>query len=171
MRSILLACLALAACTPGPAAPPTTGFYVAPTNEIRTANYEGPTPAEIAGARTITTPELQALMQSSHPVLIDVLDGVNTSIPGAVLLNGAGMGTSLGDGVQPRLAAKLAALTNRDPTRPLVFFCLSQTCWLSHNAVVRAVAAGYRKVYWFRGGRNAWLEAGLPLTPAQTERW
>jgi rhodanese-related sulfurtransferase len=46
-----------------------------------------------------------------------------------------------------------------------VLFCLSKTCWLSHNAAVRAVALGYRKVFWCRGGREAWVAAGLAMEP------
>lgn len=188
MRPLLLACLLLSACAPGALGPdgtqPTGAFVgaspgrdappfgVPPTNEIRTSDYEGPTPGVAEGARTVSTPELQALMASSpKPVLIDVLDGVSTSIPGATLLVGAGQGSSLGDGVQRRLTAKLASLTRGDRSRAVVFFCLSQTCWLSHNAVVRAVAAGYRNVLWYRGGRNAWLEAGLPLAPVRPASW
>lgn len=178
----LLACLVLSSCAPvapGPSSPVAVvsdaeamSYRVAPTNEIRTSSYEGPTPTEAEGARVIDTAGLRSLMASSpRPVLIDVLDGVSTSLPGAVLLTGAGMGSSLGDGVQRRLAAKLASLTRGDRSRPVVFFCLSQTCWLSHNAVVRAVALGYRSVFWYRGGRNAWLEAGLPLAPVRSAAW
>lgn len=172
MRRIpLLACLLVASCAqPGPdgitppslagAAPPAR---VAPTDEIRTTNYEGLTPTEIAGGRVISTEELQQLMRSSRPVLVDVLDNTRTTIPGAVLLTGAGMGTSTRDGLQRRFARKLASLTGGDLDRPVVVFCLSQTCWLSHNTAVRAIAAGHRNVLWYRGGHNAWLEAGLPV--------
>jgi rhodanese-related sulfurtransferase len=40
-------------------------------------------------------------------------------------------------------------------------------CWLSRNATVRTVALGYSQVYWYRGGRNAWIAAGLPLQPVR----
>lgn len=150
----------------------TVSSRVPPTNEIRTGSYEAPTPGAVAGARTIATSELVSLMAASPPpVLIDVLDGVSTSLPGATLLAGAGEGTGLDDGVQRRLAVKLATLTRDDRTRPVILFCLSQTCWLSHNAAVRAVAAGYTNVLWYRGGRGAWLEAGLPLMPVRPAPW
>ena len=86
-------------------------------------------------------------------------------------MSGAGQGTGLGDDVQRRFRVKLASLTRGDRSRPMVIYCLSPTCWLSHNAVVRAVSAGYTTVYWYRGGRNAWLEAGLPLAPVQLASW
>ena len=169
---LLLGLLVLVACTPGASNTDTASFRVPPTNEIRIGSYEAPTPSEVSGARTVSTSELRSLLAAPPPpVLIDVLDGVDASIPGAMLLAGAGQGTGLNDDVQRRLGVKLAALTRNDRTRPVVFFCLSHTCWLSHNAAVRAVAAGYTNVLWYRGGRTAWLEAGLPLTPVRPASW
>ncbi|MFZ4122564.1 MAG: rhodanese-like domain-containing protein [Caulobacterales bacterium] len=36
-------------------------------------------------------------------------------------------------------------------------------CWESYNAVLRAQAAGFTRVYWYRGGLRSWEEAQLPL--------
>ena len=144
-------------------------FGVAPTTAIRTSSFEAPTPLTIAGATTITTPQLQQMLAAAKPpVLIDVLGGdVTLSLPGAIWLRGGGLGTSIRDDLQPQLAAKLAMLTGNDKTRSIVVFCLSRTCWLSHNTAVRAVALGYTSVFWYRGGRNAWRAAGLPLLPVK----
>src|SRR5262249_16667725 len=49
---------------------------------------------------------------------------------------------------------------------PLVFFCHSSKCWLSYNAALRAIGAGYTNVLWYRGGIAAWKAAGLPLVKA-----
>jgi PQQ-dependent catabolism-associated CXXCW motif protein len=145
----------------------TADFGVASTSAIHTGQMEEPTPLRIAGARTITTVQLRDMMLASpSPVLVDVLDGNQTeSLPGAVWLRGAGHGNGLHDWVQRQLETRLAALTGGDKAKPIVFFCLSKTCWLSHNATVRAVAAGYTSVYWYRGGRDAWKAAGLAMEP------
>ena len=146
----------------------TKEYGIAPgSSTIRTDNFEAPTPTKIVGADTITTPELRNLMASaSPPVLIDVLGGKpTTSLPGAVWWTWAGLGSSLRDDTETRLATALAKATAGDKKKAIVFFCLSKTCWLSHNAALRAVALGYTNVYWYRGGRNAWTSAGLPLTP------
>jgi len=145
----------------------TQDFGIPPTNTIRTGNYDAPTPTQIAGASVITTPQLRDMLVSQKStVLIDVLGGNQTvSLPGAVWLRGAGLGTSFNDAVQQRLAARLAELTGGDKTRPVVFFCLSRTCWLSHNAALRAVASGYSNVRWYRGGRRAWEAAELAMEP------
>ena len=59
---------------------------------------------------------------------------------------------------------RLSELAGGNKARAIVFFCLSKTCWLSHNAAVRAVALGY-DVYLYCGGRNAWQAAGLAMEP------
>ncbi len=39
-------------------------------------------------------------------------------------------------------------------------------CWGSYNAALRAIRLGYTNVHWFRGGVEAWQQAGLPLRDA-----
>jgi PQQ-dependent catabolism-associated CXXCW motif protein len=142
-------------------------YGMAPVNAIRTGGYEGPTPLTIAGARTITTGQLQAMASSGRPpVLLDVLEGTQTiSLPGTVWSPGSGKGNSLDDGLQQSVARLLERVTGGNKAAAVVVFCLSKTCWLSHNAALRAVALGYSNVYWYRGGRNAWQAAGLQMAP------
>lgn len=139
-------------------------FGVAAAADLRLAEVHAPTPREIPGARVILTRELQERLRGAperRPLLFDVLGGGNhESIPGAVWLPGAGRGESLGDALQARLARTLKSATRGDATRPMVFFCQGNHCWLSYNAALRAAALGYREVYWYRGGLEAWLAAG-----------
>jgi PQQ-dependent catabolism-associated CXXCW motif protein len=139
-------------------------YGIAPTSQIHGTPYDSPTPQVIDGAKTITTPQLRTLMLSAQPpILIDVIGGNQTfSLPGATWARGAGLA---GRNAEAKLAADLTALTGSDKTKSIVFFCLSKTCWLSHNAAVGAVALGYTNVYWYRGGRDAWIAAGLPTAP------
>src|SRR3974390_3035305 len=46
---------------------------------------------------------------------------------------------------------------------PIIFQCNGPECWKSYKATVTAVNAGYRNVYWFRGGYPEWRLAGYPL--------
>ena len=139
-------------------------YGLAPTSRIRIGNYEAPTPTAIHGAKTIMTPELRDMMTGPNPpLLIYVLDVDQTvSLPGAIWLPGTGLGNR---NAQQELASDLTKLTGGDKLKAIVFFCLSETCWLSHNAAVRAVNLGYTRVYWYRGGRNAWKAAGLQMKP------
>ena len=54
-------------------------------------------------------------------------------------------------------------VTGGKKSRPLAFYCVNSQCWLSYNASLRAVALGYTRVLWYRGGVEAWRAAGLPL--------
>jgi len=149
---------------------------VAPTSQLRQLPYSAPTPRMAPGVATIATQGLQALLEGEParaPVLIDVASGDgHRTLPGAYWLPGAGRGANFIDELQSSLAALLEKLTDGDKQRPVVFFCVNTQCWLSYNAALRAAAAGYAKVYWYRGGIEAWRAAGLPLvqmSPARTQ--
>lgn len=145
---------------------------IAPTNRLHLQPYHGPTPLQIPGAQVVRTRQLQAMLAGpGAPVLIDVLaEDAHVTLPGAVWLSGAGRGTNLLDPVQSLLMRLLAQLTGGDKARPVVFFCASSQCWLSYNAALRAVAAGYSRVYWYRGGVESWTAAGLPTARTSVRR-
>ena len=44
----------------------------------------------------------------------------------------------------------------------IVFYCNAGACWKGYKAAVVAVKAGYKKVYWFRGGMPEWREKVYP---------
>jgi rhodanese-related sulfurtransferase len=52
-----------------------------------------------------------------------------------------------------------------DLDRPIVTFATNINRWQSRNLALRLIALGYRHVYWYRGGWEAWDAAGLPKTP------
>ena len=145
---------------------------VAPTNRLRQQPHHAPTPREIPGAQVVRTRELQAMLASANPpVVIDVLsEEGHLTLAGALWLSGAGRGTNFMDPVQSVLVQLLGQVTGGDKARPMVFFCASSQCWLSYNAALRAAAAGYTKVYWYRGGIDAWVEAGLPTARTALRR-
>ena len=165
MRALLIV---LAACLAAPAsANEDVDYGLAPVATLRTTDFHAPTPREIPGAKTIGTNALRDSLQAQpQPLLFDVLGGeVHASLPGAIWLPGAGRGQSFTDTVQARFAQVLGALTKGDRKRPRVFFCQGPQCWLSYNAALRAVALGYEAVYWYRGGIEAWIEAGGQVVP------
>jgi PQQ-dependent catabolism-associated CXXCW motif protein len=141
-------------------------FGVAPQAWLQ-ANVGSPTPTSIpAPARVVTTPELIRALNSASPtpfLLIDVLDGApHATIRGAVRMPVAGHGGSFSDANQQAVVAQLAQVTGGKRDTPLVFFCLGPICWESYNAALRARQAGYQRVYWYRGGLEAWMAAGQP---------
>jgi PQQ-dependent catabolism-associated CXXCW motif protein len=164
----LLAAAVLAAASGGAGADEDADHGVAPTRELRLADYSAPTPRELPGAKTIGTAQLAAWLERDapmRPLLFDVIGDPHRSIPGAIWLPGAGRGRSLDDPLQARLAEVLARLTSGDTRRPMVFVCANAHCWLSYNAALRATVLGYREVYWYRGGLQAWIASSGRLAP------
>ena len=95
---------------------------------------------------------------------INVLFGDNqvVSIPGSIWLPAAGQGGTFDDNIQTQLASMLQNITDNDPARRIVAFCLDANCWLSYNAALRFHNLGYHNLYWYRGGIDAWKKANLP---------
>jgi len=145
---------------------------VPPQSALRLAPYSAPTPLAIPGARTVRTDELRRLLaEDGKPLLIDVAAGEgHLTLAGAQWWPGIGHGANFADAVQVEFAAHLDRATRREKAAPLAFFCVSPHCWLSYNASLRAVALGYTRVLWFRGGVEAWRSAGLPLARVR-EPW
>jgi PQQ-dependent catabolism-associated CXXCW motif protein len=108
--------------------------------------------------RTITTGELAADMRAGRPfLLVDVLAAPHQGLPGARRYPGVGLPDPSADAVQ-----LLDKDTRGDKAYPVVFYCEGPQCWESYNAALRARDGGYTNVYWYRGGLEAWAQAGLP---------
>jgi PQQ-dependent catabolism-associated CXXCW motif protein len=145
---------------------------VAPTAQLRTRGYHGPTPRQIPGGKVVTTGELSAMRdRNPAPFLIDVLGGnVHRTIAGAFWMIGAGAG-DMSPEEEKRFAAAIAGFAGGDKSRPLVFFCVDAECWLSYNAALRAIALGYTHVMWYRGGIAAWRQSGSPMAQSDPFFW
>ncbi|MDN4543846.1 PQQ-dependent catabolism-associated CXXCW motif protein [Pseudomonas sp. C32] len=141
--------------------------------------YRSPTPQKLQGATIVDTPALQALLsQNPRPVLIDVYrrqwlngqfieDQPHENLPGSHWLANTGDGDLTPDW-QAYFARHLKTLTAGNLAQPLIFYCRSD-CWLSWNAIKRAATMGYKTLYWYRDGLDAWQAANLPVSLAQPE--
>ena len=143
-----------------------TDTGVAPKNTLE-SNVGTPTPVSIPGGQRVTTVQLHSALGSDRSILlIDVLgDAHQSTIQGAQYLPAAGLPGSFNDTAQTQTADALENLTGGDRDRTLVFFCAGSACWESYNAVLRARAAGYTRLYWYRGGLASWRAASLPMQP------
>ncbi len=141
-------------------------FGVPPTPYLRPGQFHAPTPTAVPGANTLSTEALaQAVNGGVRLILIDVLGG-QYSLPGAQMAPAMASPGSFSDQIQRQTVTWLGQISGGDSAIPIVIFCSGPECWLSYNAALRAVAAGYTNVYWYRGGLDAWQMAGLPLRPA-----
>jgi rhodanese-related sulfurtransferase len=50
-----------------------------------------------------------------------------------------------------------------DKAGALIFSCNGAECWKSYKAIHAAIKAGFKTVYWFRGGFPEWKAKGLPI--------
>lgn len=148
----------------------TTGAKIAEPPTIWTGPMQSETPATLSGAQVIDA-EAVGRLKDQGAILLDVAAPtpkpeklsqnapwmpVHMSIPGAIWLASAGAG-NLSPELQDRFGARIAALSGGDRNKPVVVFCHLK-CWGSWNAGKRLVQLGYRKVFWFPGGVEAWQE-------------
>ena len=143
-------------------------YGVQPTRQLH-GQMHGPTPASIPGGQVITTQGLVQLAQSNQVpfIVFDTLGGPE-ALPGAVPAVWASQPGSFSDQVQRQLVQTLQQRTGGRKEIPLVFYCASDQCWMSYNAALRAINAGYTNVLWYRGGIAAWKAAGLPTQQGHT---
>jgi hypothetical protein len=113
---------------------------------------------------------LATLLEQRKPLVLDPVRW-GPSIPGAVGLWGAGIGGSVSDQFQERLAWKVKQLTGGDMNMPIVSMGFNAERFQGRNLALRLVAMGYTDVYWYRGGREAWEVAGLPQTELVMQDW
>jgi PQQ-dependent catabolism-associated CXXCW motif protein len=138
-------------------------FGVPPPKQLHGGAMHGPTPASIPGGQVITTKGLVALVQGRQAphILVDVL-GQPEMLPNAVPAAWLAQPGSFNDAVQQQAGQALGQWTQGRKDVALIFYCQSRECWMSYNAALRAIHAGYTNVLWYRGGIEAWKFAGLP---------
>jgi PQQ-dependent catabolism-associated CXXCW motif protein len=143
-------------------------YGVAPTQQLHAGQMHAPTPTSIPGGQVITTKGLVELMRGGQaPVLVlDILGGAE-AIQGAQLAVPAAQAGAFNDQTQQQFGQYLQQATNGNKQYPIVTYCLSTQCWMSYNAALRAINLGYTNVLWYRGGIEAWQQAGLPTQRAQ----
>ena len=144
----------------------------------RMSDYRTPVPETLRGAIVVDAQQLHALIQREpDAVPIDVLPAMRKppdlppdrlwrpppryNLPGSVWLPNVGDG-DISPVFEKYFVENLDRLTAKDKRRPLVFYCLAD-CWMSWNSAKRAMALGYRNVYWFPGGTDEWELYDYPL--------
>ncbi len=119
---------------------------------------EGSTPLTTPGAATVTTHQLVNAL-ANHVNEVTLVDAAgcddHPSIPGARCLD------------PQEDAAQALSRAGVDAGAPVVFFCHGPTCAWSSTMATRAGAAGWRNVFWYRGGMSAWNEAEGPAMAPQ----
>jgi PQQ-dependent catabolism-associated CXXCW motif protein len=148
-----------------------------------TGSAQAPVPQSIAGGAVIHTAALRALLRTARPILVDVAAAPrkpsalapgalwmplgHRDIPGSLWIPDAGLGV-VSDRLDAFFRSTLRQATHGDPNAAIVVYC-HHACWLSWNASKRAIADGYRNVFWYPDGVEGWSGAGLPVAAAHAE--
>ncbi|MCD6076877.1 MAG: hypothetical protein K0R89_815 [Ramlibacter sp.] len=128
------------------------------------------TPRALPGATVVDAPKVAQLLQAGA-TYVDTRTEVEFKagqVPGAILVpyheksaKDADFDAALDQFDVGRLGA--------DRNAELVFACNGPECWKSFKASQAAVKAGYRKVYWFRGGFPEWRSSGMKFDAAAAQ--
>jgi rhodanese-related sulfurtransferase len=126
------------------------------------------TPKALPGATVVNLEAMKALV-AHGAVLVDTRiesEYKDKHIPGALWLPYGEK--SLKDVAFDPHADSFPGLARLSPDRNIVFQCNGPECWKSYKASRTALAAGYKHVYWFRGGMPEWEMAGERTESTQT---
>lgn len=121
------------------------------------------TPTVLPGAKLVSAPEVRDLMAKGVPVY-DVRieeEYQNGHLPGAISVPYK-EGSAKEVGFDPADDQFALNKLPKDKNAPLIMYCDGTICWKSYKSASMAIQAGWKNIYWFRGGFPEWREAGLP---------
>ena len=146
--------------------------YGVPSDDRLHGDLVGLTPTTAPRVTTIRTTELETLLAERNALVVDtMLYSWGHSIPGAVGLAGSGRGGELSGPMTERLGRILQEMTEGDLSAPIVAMGWNSERFDGRNLALRMASLGYKQVYWFRGGREAWEVAGLPEADLAPQDW
>jgi len=122
------------------------------------------TPLQLPGAMVVTAEKAQTLM-GQGAILIDARvahEFAGEHIRGAISLPYKEKSRKHVD-YNARLDSFDVSRLPADKNAAIIFYCNAGECWKSYKASRAAVKAGYRRVYWLRGGIPEWKAKGLPV--------
>lgn len=124
------------------------------------------TPTSLPGAEVVDAQQVRELL-AKGAVIVDTRsekEFTTKRIPQAILASY--VEKSLKDVAFDPNVDNFKALHRLDKALPTIFACNGPECWKSYKASKAAIALGFKKVYWFRGGLPAWEAAGYAIAPA-----
>ena len=122
------------------------------------------TPRVLDGAKIITAEEADALMKRGVPIYDTRVKAEydEKHIKGARSLPYGEKSHKEVDFDAAQDKFNMAGLP-QDKNAPVILACNGAECWKSYKSSVAAVKAGYKQVYWFRGGFPEWKAKGYPV--------
>ena len=118
------------------------------------------TPTSLPGATVVSAAEVKQLV-AQGAVVVDTRTEKEYKlkhIPSAVFV--PYHEKSLKDVVYDAVLDDFGGIKTLNPKTPTVFHCNGAECWKSYKASRAAIAGGFAKVYWYRGGMPDWEASG-----------
>jgi rhodanese-related sulfurtransferase/ABC-type phosphate/phosphonate transport system substrate-binding protein len=128
------------------------------------------TPRALPGATVVDAPRVAQLLQAGA-TYVDTRTEVEFKagqVPGAILVPYHEKSAKDADFDASHDKFEVEKL-GPDKNAELIFACNGAECWKSFKATQAAMKAGYRKVYWFRGGFPEWRSSGMKFDVAATQ--
>ena len=122
------------------------------------------TPASLAGV-TLVTAEQAKKMVDSGVAIVDARvanEYAEAHVKGAISVPYKEKSAKAVDFNPKEDSFDLSKLPT-DKNASLIFYCNAGECWKSYKASKAAVEAGWKKVYWMRGGFPEWKAKGYPV--------
>lgn len=115
-------------------------------------------PQEVAGTVKVSAEEVFSLFEGTPGLVI--IDSRLADGPSA----GRSQGFIEGSVSLPDTQTDCPSLARVIPKKdtPALFYCNGPKCGRSAKAIDVARKCGYRRLYWFRGGFEEWMEKGYP---------
>jgi rhodanese-related sulfurtransferase len=131
---------------------------------VASVAWAGDAPSSLSGATTVAADRVKQMMDKGTPVF-DVRvanEYAEAHVKGAKSVPYKEKSAKAADFDGSQDSFDLAKLPS-DKSAPVVFYCNGPECWKSYKASKTAVQAGYRQVFWFRGGMPEWKHQGFPV--------
>lgn len=115
-------------------------------------------PQDVAGTVKVSAEEVFSLFEATPGLVI--VDSRLADGPSS----GRAQGFIEGSVSLPDTRTDCASLARVIPKKdtPALFYCNGPKCGRSAKAIEVARRCGYRRLYWFRGGFEEWMEKGYP---------
>jgi rhodanese-related sulfurtransferase len=118
------------------------------------------TPTSLPGTTVVSVADVKRLV-AQGAVVVDTRNEQEFKarhIPGAIFV--PYHEKSLKDVAYDGSLDDFKGLAQLNPKTPTIFHCNGPECWKSYKASKAAIAAGFAKVYWYRGGMPDWESSG-----------
>lgn len=122
------------------------------------------TPESLPGA-TVVTAEKAKAMAEKGALIVDTRvanEYVEQHIKGAISVPYKEK-SEKSVNYDPALDRFDLSLLPADRNTPMILYCNAGECWKSYKSARAAVKAGYKNVYWLRGGIPEWKAKGFPV--------